>query len=285
MGIVPTGGPLGAEVRGVDLARESSSGVYARIADALREHLVLIFRSQELTRNHLVKIADRLGGCHRPKADEPALGDASLDPTVVVSNVHERGVTGSGELWCHADHEYLRYPCSAGLLYAVEVPSDGGETSWSNLFQAYDELSGWMQFRVRRLQRWADNPYVATTNVGPDYSAGPNQRISDKQLAEVLHPLIRLQPTTNRRALYVSRITTGIRGFHGPYAGRRARRLLRRLKRHVDQSHLYYTHSWRPGDVVVWDNLFTNHKRAAFDGTQRRVLYRVQVVGDQARKD
>jgi len=142
-----------------------------------------------------------------------------------------------------------------------------------------------MQFRVRRLQRWADNPYVATTNVGPDYSAGPNQRISDKQLAEVLHPLIRLQPTTNRRALYVSRITTGIRGFHGPYAGRRARRLLRRLKRHVDQSHLYYTHSWRPGDVVVWDNLFTNHKRAAFDGTQRRVLYRVQVVGDQARKD
>jgi taurine dioxygenase len=277
MELVPTGGPLGAKVRGVDLATDPSPHAIEAIRTALRDHLVLVFRSQTLTRQRIIEIAGWFGGCYEPRADVLTLGDGSLDPIVVVSNVHERGVFGSGEVGGHADQEYLPDPSPATLLYAVEVPSTGGETSWANLLLAYEELPRRVRARIEGLERWTDNPYVR-----PDEAfrrtVGAAQRITAGDAPVALHPLVRTQPDTGRRALYVSSITTGIRGLRGPAASLRAAWLLRRLKRHVDQPHLYYTHRWRPGDFVVWDNLHTVHKRAAFDASERRILHRCQIA-------
>jgi taurine dioxygenase len=275
--IAPTGGPLGATVHGVDLAQDPPSDVVRQILEAFRDHLVLIFRGQQLTRERIVQIAEWFGGCYRPHPDEPTLGDASLDPIVVVSNVHERGVLGSGSVRAHADQEYLRHPSAATLLYAVEVPTRGGETSWANLIQAYGDLSAWSKLRIRGLQRWTENPYAAG-NVGVRGATGPHQRVVEAEYPVVLHPLVRVRPETGERALYLSDLTTGIRGTWGLRAGRRARKLLRRLKAHVDRPDRYFTHAWRPGDFVIWDNIYTNHKRAAFSDAERRVMYRCQIV-------
>jgi len=279
--IVPTGGPLGAEVKGVDLSRDPGPQVISGIMAALGDHLLLLFRSQNLTRERLLGLADWFGGAQHPRADEPALGDESLDPIVIVSNVDERGVLGSGPVASHADQEYLREPSPSTLLYAVEVPPTGGETSWSNLLRAYDELPARVKRRVNRLERWSQNPYAGGRSaiIG---ATGSNQRFSEEEYPDVTHPLTRVQRDTGRRALCVSSITTGISGIRGPWAAWRTRRLLRRLKRQVEQPNLYYTHRWKAGDFVMWDNLLTIHKRAAFDGSQRRVMYRCQIAGARA---
>ena len=275
--IVPTGGPLGAEVEGVDLSRDPGPQVISEIKAALGDHLLLLFRSQNLTRARILELADWFGGAYQPRADEPALGDKSLDPIVIVSNVDERGVLGSGPVASHADQEYLREPSPSTLLYAVEVPSSGGETSWSNLCRAYDELPGRVKRRIDRgLTRWTENPYAGGRSAILG-ATGSNQLFHEEEYPDVMHPLIRAQHDSGRRALCVSSLTTGIRGVRGPWAGWRARRLLRRLKRQVEQEHLYYTHRWKAGDFVVWDNLLTIHKRASFDGSQRRVMYRCQI--------
>ena len=149
-------------------------------------------------------------------------------------------------------------------------------TSWSNLYQAYDDLSARAKRRVESLERWTLNPHAAggrLTNI-----MGKNQRYFPDDLEPVMHPLVRTHPQSGRKALYVSHLTTGIRGIRGVAASWRARRLLRRLQRHVARPHLYCTHRWRPGDLVIWDNLCTNHKREAFGSSTRRVMYRCQAV-------
>jgi len=276
--VIPTGGPLGAEVSGVDLSCDPAPETIGEIVAALARHLVLIFRSQVLRKERLIGIADWFGGCHRTTSDEPALGDGTHDPIVIVSNVHERGVLGSGFVAHHSDQEFLGEPARATLRYAVETPPSGGETSWSNLCQAYDELSERAKRRVERLERWSLNPYAGGGHAIRAV-AGTNQRYTDRPAPIHVHPLVRTHPVTGRKALYVSSLTSGIRGVRGPFAARRARGLLARLNRHVDRDHLYYTHAWRPGDLVIWDNLFTNHKRAAFDPSERRLMHRSQVVG------
>jgi taurine dioxygenase len=275
--IVPTGGPLGVEVRGLDLREDPSPAAIDALRDALRDELLLLFRGQELDGPRLLRIADWFGGAYRPRADEPTLGDASLEPVVIVSNVHERGVLGADRVRGHADQEYLQHPSPATLLFAVEVPSRGGDTSWTNLIRAYDELPARLKRRAVRWERWTRNPYAEGTNRVASVT-GANQRIGTDRYPEVWHPLVPTQDGTGRRALYVSSLTTGLRGLRGPAAAWRARRLLRRLKRHVAQERFAYRHAWKPGDLIVWNNLFTNHSRDGFDPGERRVLLRVQVA-------
>ena len=274
--IAPIGGPIGVELRGLDLSRDPAPDVICAITAALRDHLLLLVRSQDLTRERLREITSWFGELHRPRADQPAFGDHSLDPIAIVSNVDERGLLGSAAVPSHADQEYLAEPTRATLLYAAEVPASGGETSWLDLRRAYDDLPGRVRRRIAGLERWTANPYAGV----PPHDLAEresNQRFSEAEYPPALHPLVRVQGGSGRRALYVSSLTTGLRGIRGPGAAWRSRRLLRRLKRHVAQPHRSYTHRWRPGDLVVWDNFFTIHKRAAFDGSQRRVMYRCQV--------
>jgi taurine dioxygenase len=274
--ITPIGGPIGVELHGLDLSRDPAFDVICTITAALRDHLLLLVRSQELTRERLAEIASWFGELHRPRADVPALGDHSLDPIVIVSNVDERGLLGSAAVPSHADQEYLAEPSRATLLYAAEVPVSGGETSWLDLRRAYDDLPGRLKRRLDGLERWTANPY-AGVDPGDPTARESNQRFSEAKYPPALHPLVRVQAGSGRRALYVSSLTTGLRGIRGPAAAWRSRKLLRRLKRHVAQPHRLYAHHWHPGDLVVWDNSFTIHRRAAFDGSQRRVMYRCQV--------
>ena len=194
--VVPTGAPVGAEVRGVDWARDPDPEAMREIEAALSHHFLLIFRSQEIDKDRLVEVADLFGSCHRPGADEPGLGDASLHPVVTVSNVAEHGVLGCAPIASHSDQEYLPDPSQTTLLYAVEVPPEGRETSWSNLCDAYDDLSDRAKRRVESLERWCLNPYAAGGKARG--VAGKNQRYFENPPDPVMHPLVRTDPHSGR---------------------------------------------------------------------------------------
>lgn len=272
MTIEPTGGPLGAEVRGVDLARPVPGDVVFAILEAFRRHHVLLFRDQELDDDRQLEIAEWFGPRYVPPADLPVLGDETQPPVVAVSN-DPGGVLGDGELAAHSDLQYMPVPLLGSILHAKVIPPAGGDTSWSNLHLAHDELDDDLRSQVEGRRAWAFNPYAGRRAIRE--LAGPNQRYVEDEVEPFFHPLVRTHPDTGRRSLFVSWLTAGIEGLDDD--GSRA--LLRRLITHVDQDRFYWTHSWAPGDVVVWDNRCTNHKRTSFDPAHRRVLHRVQIAG------
>ncbi len=272
VGVEPKGGPLGAEVRGVDLAVDQDGATVFAILEAFRRHHVLVFRDQHVTPERQLELAEWFGPRYVPPADIPVLGDETQPPVVDVSN-DPGGVLGDGELGAHSDLQYMPVPLLGSILVAEVVPSEGGDTSWSNLHLAYDELDADLRRDVEGRRAWAFNPYAGSSAIRS--LAGPNQRYVEDDVEPFFHPLVRTHPDTGRRSLYVSYLTAGVEGM----SDRQSRALLGALIRHVDDDRFYWTHRWRPGDVVVWDNRCTNHRRTAFDPSERRVLHRVQIAG------
>lgn len=272
MTVEPTGGPLGAEVRGVDLSRPLDGDVVFAVLEAFRRHHVLLFRGQDLDDDRQLEVAEWFGPRYVPPPDLPVLGDETQPPVVAVSN-DPGGVLGDGELAAHSDLQYMPVPLLGSILHAKVIPPEGGDTSWSNLHLALDELDPALRARIAGRRAWAFNPYAGRRALRD--LAGPNQRYVDDEVQPFFHPLVRTHPDTGRRSLFVSWLTAGIEGLDDD----ESRSLLRELITHVDQDRFYWTHSWEPGDVVIWDNRCTNHKRTSFDPAQRRVLHRVQIAG------
>lgn len=263
MQIIPTGGALGAEIRGVDVGRPLSPETVAALRSAVLDHLLLIFRDQRLTEEEQVRFS-RYFGRPEPHVRKRPEKDASLPEIFVVSNVRENGKTvgalGSGELTFHSDLSYMPRPGSFSVVYAVEVPRDGGDTQWANGYAAYDALSPDLRERVLGLR--------AVHRHGED-EQNPDPPAS--------HPIVRTHPDTKRRAMYVSpQFTRYIEGMPREESDH----LLDVLLRHVTRPEFVWTHQWRPGDVVVWDNRCTMHRREPFAETERRILKRTQMFGD-----
>lgn len=274
--IAPTGAALGAEVRGLDLSRDHCGEVVYSLIEAFHDHLVLIFREQTLEQERLLDIAQWFGPLNVPPRHLPVLGDDDQPPVVPLSNYLEGGMLGNRDLFPHSDMSYLPIPLLGALLYAVEVPEAGGDTSWANLYLAYQELDGETRNKVAGLKTWSYNPYTPRfADRGADLG-GTTQKFAEEDPPVFPHPIVRTHPVTGRKSLYIGGLCEEILGLDDPAE---AKALLERLMAHVDQPHLYYNHDWRPGDVVIWDNRCTNHKRTAFDNTLRRLLYRVQIAG------
>jgi taurine dioxygenase len=275
--VLPSGGPLGAEVR-VDLRADPPGRDVYRILEAFARHHVLLFRDQQLSEQRLLEISSWFGPVYVPPRGLPMLGGADQPSVVRVSNAAADGVAGSEPLPMHSDLHNMPAPSDAALLYAVEVPPAGGETSWSNLHQAYEELDPALQARVETLRAISPNPYVGGPAARARRAAGEHQLYVEHDVPEFAHPIVRTHPLTGRRALYVGHYVERLVGLDDP---EESRRLLARLQAHVDQAHLYWTHRWRPGDLLIWDNRCTNHKRAALAPGQRRTLLRIAIGGSR----
>lgn len=270
--VVPFDAPLGAEVRGVDLATDPAGDVVFDILGAFADHQLLVFRDQELSDERLLEIAEWWGPQYAPPEGIPMLGDEDQAAVVSISNT-PGGVAGEGALPAHTDLQYMPVPLLGAMLYALEVPSSGGDTSWSNLYQAYDELDDETKAAIEGVRGVGINPYAGDAT-GREI-AGGNQHYTD-EVPDFPHPLVRTHPVTGRKILYFSYFVVSLEGIDDPDE---EQELLDRLRAHVDQDHLYFTHRWRPGDLLVWDNRCTNHKRADFDSSERRVMHRVQIAG------
>jgi taurine dioxygenase len=279
--VKPLSPVLGAEIVGVDLGKDLSAQTLADILNAWHQHLVLLFRNQSLSEDDQIRFARHFGLLQKRSRPPEARNEASKikypELTMLVSNIRENGkVIGSlpdGEMHFHSDMCYLENPAKGTFLYAIEVPSKGGDTLFLNMYKAYETLPPALKARVDG--RKAVNAY---------HYESPTREVNEAKLDLSTHPhyaqpIVRIHPDTKRKALYVNRLMTWtVEGMNNAQGGA----LLDQLFEHIEQDQFIYAHHWRVGDLVVWDNRCTLHARTDFSDKERRLLRRHVVAGDRA---
>ena len=279
LAVVPTGAALGAEIRGADLKRIGDAG-FAMIHRTWLDHLVLLFRGQQLSDVDLIAFSRRFGDLDWAPIQETGRRFVEGHPEIyVVSNVIENGVPigslGSGEAVWHTDMSYLEMPPKASILYALETPSAAGDTWFCNMYRAWDSLPDAIRTRISGLTLKHDATYNSAGYVRQGLAAIDDPLTSPG----VYHPLAPTHPETGRRVLYLGRRRNAyVSGL--PLAESEA--LLAELWSYATRDEFAWRHQWQPGDLVVWDNRATMHRRDAFNPDSRRILHRTQVKGEAA---
>jgi taurine dioxygenase len=268
---------LGAEIPHVDLQRLSEED-FAAIHRAWLDHLVVLFRGQQLSDDDLIAFSRRFGELDWAPVQETGRRFVEGHPEIyVVSNVIENGVPigslGAGEAVWHTDMSYLERPPKASMLYALEVPATGGNTYFSDMYGAYEALPDSLRQRISCLTLKHDGTY----NSGGYVRQGVDPVNDPITSPGAYHPLVCTHPETGRRALYLGRRRNAYLGGL-PLAESEA--LLDELWSYVEREDNIWRHQWRVGDVVLWDNRCTMHRRDPFDAALRRVLHRTQIKGE-----
>jgi len=267
----PLSPALGAEIMGVDLRDHIDDALAQRMLDVWHEHLVILLRGQTLTEDDQVRFAERFGPparIHTPqfRRQHPAV--------MLISNIREDGkpigALPDGEMQFHTDQCHQEIPAKASMLYAIEVPSVGGNTLFANAYLAYETLPDAIKRRIDG--RKALNAY--------DYDTAATIRKSEVPAGapRFAHPVVRTHPVTGRKALYVNRLMT--RSIEGLPADE-SEDLLNLLFDHQEQPQFVYEHVWRPGDLLMWDNRCTLHARTDFSPGERRLMRRVTILGER----
>jgi taurine dioxygenase len=276
--VIPTGAALGATVTGVDL-RNLDETAFARILQAWDDHSVLLFREQTLSDQELIAFSRRLGDLDWAPVQETGRRFVEGLPEIyIVSNVlvngEPIGSLGDGEAVWHTDMSYLDVPPKASMLYSLEVPPKGGNTSFCTMYGIYEALPAKLKDRIAGLQIKHDGTY----NSGGYVRQGVTPTDDPLTSPGAVHPLVCTHPATGRRMLYLGRrrnaYLLGLDLAH-------SEALLDELWRFVDRPQFAWEHVWRVGDLVLWDNRCTMHRRDPFDPASRRIMHRTQVKGEQ----
>ena len=283
--IVPIKAALGAEIRGVDLTRLDEPA-FRTVHEAWLQHVLLVFRGQKLLAADLVNLVRRFGtpvsssNLHQRNLDERAANQLYNLPAevTVVSNLQESGksigILGDGEVVWHSDFSFKEKPTAARMLVAMEVPPQerGGNTFFLNAYAAFDALSEDMKKHISGKTIKQANIIDTAMKLRPGASLSDDVRATPGPS----HPIISTQPDTGYNALFLGR-------RHGAYVNgfslEESEALLNELWTHCTQPRFCYEHRWLAGDVVIWDNRSSLHRRDAFDPSSRRVLYAAQVEG------
>ncbi len=272
----PTGGGLGAEIRGVDL-RRLGDDAFAAIRRAWLDNLVLLFRDQNLTDSELIGFSRRFGELDFAPVQETGRRFVEGMPELyVVSNVLKDGEPigslGYGEAVWHTDMSYLPDPPMASMLYALEIPPTGGNTAFVNMYSVYEALPADLKRRIAGLRVKHDGTYNSGGYVRQGVTPSDDPRASQG----VFHPLVCAHPETRRRMLYLGRRRNAyIEGFDLW----ESEALLDALWAYADCVEFGWHTVWRVGDLVLWDNRCTMHRRDPFDPAARRVMHRTQIKG------
>lgn len=276
--VLPTGAALGAEVRGVDLRRIDDAG-FAAIHAAWLAHSVLLFRGQSLDTEALIAFSRRFGDLDWAPVQENGRRFVEGKPEIyIVSNVlgadgQPIGSLGAGEAVWHTDMSYLPKPPKASMLYALEIPPAGGDTHFASMYAAYDNLPAALKARCQGLMVKHDGTY----NSGGFLRAGVTPTDDPRAAPGHLHPLVCRHPETGRSMLYLGRRRLAyIDGL--PLEESEA--LLDALWQHATLPAICWTNRWRVGDLVLWDNRCTMHRRDPFDAAARRIMHRTQIKGE-----
>jgi taurine dioxygenase len=262
---------IGAEIIGVDLSKPIGDGVFQTIRDIWHQNLVILLRDQHLTEDDQVRFGEKFG----PPAVSHTKRFTTKNPAVMlISNIRENGkligALPDGEMNFHTDQCHQERPAMASMLYALEIPREGGNTLFANAYKAYETLPDALKARIEG--RKALNAYDydnAATHRGTKVREG---------IPSYWHPIVRTHPATGRKALYVNRLmTVAIEGM--PEA--ESNEVLNALFDHQEQREFIYEHVWRPYDVLLWDNRCTLHARTDFSDKERRLLRRHVVQGER----
>ena len=288
--VKPTGAALGADIEGVDLARELSLDAVDAIKQAWADHLVLRFRGQRLDDDQLMRFSAHFGeldwapviAASRVKipGEDRYVESAEQGRRYisVISNIVENGkaigALGAYESIWHTDMSYNPEPPCASALYALEVPPSGGDTGFANMYLAYETMPGELRQQVEgRLCR-----HDSTYNSAGELRRGFSEVTDPRKAPGADHPIIRTHPVTRRRALFLGRRRNAyVLGLELEDSDR----LLDALWAHAARPELTWYQQWPVGDLVLWDNRCVMHRRDEFDPNSRRLMHRSQIRGDR----
>ena len=261
---------LGAEVTGIDLREPVNEATRKAILDAWLEHHMLVFPGQILDDKQHLRACEFFGPI-QPERLNPHLADDKNPGVHFVSNIREDGILPHGDIVFHMDQMQYEQPSQAMSLYGMDIPSKGGETKFSNGHLVYEALPGDVKIRLEGLR--AENAYLY-------YSPNMMRKVAarEEEAPRAIHPVVRTHPVTGRKAIYVNRLLSDrIIGLDEKESGE----LLEMLFRQIEDDRFIYEHTWRVGDVVVWDNRSLLHARNTYDSeNERRQLRRIAIVGD-----
>ena len=290
--ITRIGKHLGAEISGIDLSRPVDDNTFAQIANAFFDNEVVFFRNQNLTPAQQIAFTRRFGVLEAHVRKESRLG--GHDEIFVLSNKLDAsgkpiGAQDAGRFW-HSDLSYKREPSMLSALYAVEVPvKDGvalGNTYFASTTAAYAALPDAMKQRLQGLKNvhsyreYRIKNYAAQQDdmrrgirTVQEHAPTPEQLAS---VPDMETPVVRTHPVTGRKGIFANEgHTSHLTGM--PRTESDA--LLAELYAHITQPQFIYGHSWRAGDLLMWDNIAMQHK-ATFDyDPLPRLLYRTTVRG------
>ena len=277
LNVDPLDAPVGARITGVDFGRELDAATYDAIHRAWLDHQVLVFPDTRMNEEDQIRFTKHWGEMplRSRYAGRREEGRRAHDSIMLISNIRENGAPiGSlpdGDMMYHSDGQYDEHPYRYTMLYALEVPSTGGNTLFADLYKAHDTLSADLKQLLADVE--AQHGYYAGRHVTPEIMATLGITKLDDKWA---HPVLTAHEETGRPVLYVSRLLTkGLKGFPRDEGDA----LLDQLLDHVEQPDLIYEHVWTPGDFVIWDNRCLNHARTDFPGGERRLLRRTTVQG------
>ncbi|MEO8558471.1 MAG: TauD/TfdA family dioxygenase [Rhodospirillales bacterium] len=284
--LVPTGQGTGMKVCGISLRDPLPDNLVTRLKTELAVQGVLIFSGQkDLTEEEQLRFTRAFGetfghplpgiGGKNPVKDtnqqvfyltnavdggDTKAGSWQQKPNAESHSYKREGNTSisrsDGELAWHSDLQYMPEPQVYSVLYGMKIPRQGGETEWCNMTLAYATLDDATKRQIEGLQsiNWLT-----------------------RKIAPVTHPVVRVHPLTGERALYVS---PGLSRYIAGWDEEKGRQLIRKLTDHATRPEFCYSHSWTPGDVIMWDNRVTMHRRKGFDLSERRVMRRTQTIGE-----
>jgi len=262
---------VACEVVGLRLWEPQDDQTIDELRALWADHPVLVFRRQALSEDELAEFSARFGPLERTVRTD--WGSAVRPEVGLISNLKDAqakpiGGLGDGEIQWHSDQSYMLNPATGAMLYALELPSEGGATSWVDLCAAYAGLP-------ERLKRAVEGQRAIFSYVKrlAGYQ-GVDRVISEEAKTKtplILHPLVHTHPVTGRKALYLDSTTTvGIDGIDEASGSA----LLDDIYEFATQPKFTYCHHWQVGDALLWDNGFTMHRREPFDPTARRLMKR-----------
>ncbi len=263
---------LGARISDIDLSEPMSDAAFEEIRNAWLDRQVLVFPGQALSEEDQLRFTRRFGepggrNRHVPTAEGTRVSHPGI---MLISNIREDGKPiGSlpdGEMMFHSDGAYAERPFRYTLLYALEIPSAGGNTIFADLYAACEALPAALKKTLAGCH--AEHVYYAGT-VQKDK---PSESLTGSRV----HPLFVRHEETGRTVLFVSRLLT-VRIPELPEDESAA--VLEELFDHTERREFLYEHVWTPGDFVMWDNRCVNHARTDFSEGERRLLRRTTVLG------
>lgn len=279
--------PFGAEISGIDLSQPVSADASRMLRDAFDAHAVLLFRNQRLDPAGVARFARLFGPLQRLRLLQPRPGkdpefySCPEEPDVTVIGTAKREgwpkpmFTNSVENW-HVDEGYKPHPNRATVLYAVTTPGAGDDTAFADMLAAYEALDDDAKDRIETLQGVYSVERLDAVFRAVEPERPPLRAETVAAHPPVRHPLVRVHPATGRKSLFVvPPVMSHIDGM----APEASLALADALAAHALQPKFQYRHTWRTGDLLIWDNLFTMHRATAFDAERyERLLLRTMIA-------
>ena len=270
---------LGGEIADLDISNKLTQDQINFINQSWDERLVLVFKKQNLDDHKLINFSKYFGELDPPGPNPYGITFLPEFPEInVISNVKNKqgtpiGNLGDGEAGWHADMTYLQLPPKAGILYALEVPENQGNTHFANMALAYNELPNKLKEKIDDKILIHDSAHNSAGMLRKGYSEVDNP----SETPGARHPMVITDKNTNKKLLFLGRRP------HAYIIGlelEESENLLNEIWEHATQEKFTWTQKWEKGDLLMWKNLNVLHKRDAFDPNTRRVMHRTQIKGE-----